>query len=97
MTNMQPFASSSVKLVSPAVTNGGMSHPQGIGDVIVLIIMVLVGGETGLQWMKEFLGNCTSCTVDAVALHWYSSSASDLQNHIQQAYADFGKPIWVTG
>ena len=76
-TNMQPFAGGSVKLVSPAVTNGG--------------------GETGLQWMKEFLGNCTSCQIDAVALHWYSSSASDLQNHVQQAWADFGKPIWITG
>ena len=76
-TYMQPFAGGNVKLVSPAVTNGG--------------------GETGLQWMTEFIGNCTSCQIDAVALHWYSSSASDLQNHVQQAWADFGKPIWITG
>ena len=51
----------------------------------------------GLQWMSEFMGNCTSCTIDVVALHWYSSAPSDLQNHIQQAYSKFGKPIWVTG
>lgn len=75
-TYMQPYASSNVKLVSPAVTNGG--------------------GETGLQWMSEFLGNCTGCTVDVIALHWYSSYAPDFQNHVESAYNMFGKPIWVT-
>lgn len=47
---MQPYASSTVKLGAPAVTNGG--------------------GQTGLTWLTQFLGNCTSCTIDFVPIHW---------------------------
>jgi len=54
------------------------------------------GGEMGLQWTKEFLGNCTGCTVDVIAIHWYSNSASDFQSHVTQANTMFGKPVWVT-
>lgn len=29
------------------------------------------GPPTGLTWLTEFLGNCTSCTIDFVPIHWY--------------------------
>lgn len=50
MTNMEPYAGK-VKLVGPAVTNGG-----------------------GVQWLEQFLGNCTACTIDAIAMHWYDTA-----------------------
>lgn len=48
--NIQPYAGK-VKLVGPAVTNGG-----------------------GVQWLQQFMGNCTGCTMDAIAMHWYDSA-----------------------
>ncbi|KAF7966055.1 hypothetical protein HWV62_40244 [Athelia sp. TMB] len=48
--HMEPYAGK-VKLVGPAVTNGG-----------------------GVQWLQQFLGNCTECTIDAIAMHWYDSA-----------------------
>lgn len=32
------------------------------------------GAPMGVEWMKEFMGNCTGCHIDAVAMHWYDSA-----------------------
>lgn len=28
----------------------------------------------GVEWLQQFLGNCTGCTIDAVAMHWYDTA-----------------------
>lgn len=28
----------------------------------------------GVQWLQQFLGNCTGCTIDAIAMHWYDTA-----------------------
>lgn len=79
MNYMQPFASSTVKLGAPAVTNGGP--------------------PTGLTWLGQFLGNCTSCTIDFVPIHWYCgyNNINYFTSYIQQAHqAANGRNIWIT-
>ena len=59
------------------------------------------GGEVGLAWLKKFMGACSSCTVDFIAIHWYGDAneygLEALKQHIKdtQAVAD-GRPIWLT-
>ncbi|KYR01393.1 phosphoribosylglycinamide formyltransferase [Tieghemostelium lacteum] len=49
-----------------------------------------------VQWYKDFLGNCTGCRVDAVSLHLYYCSATDMMNKITKLYEATGKPVWLT-
>lgn len=32
------------------------------------------GAPSGVTWMQDFLGNCTTCTIDAIAMHWYDTA-----------------------
>ncbi|KAL8291625.1 hypothetical protein RQP46_001883 [Phenoliferia psychrophenolica] len=78
---MEPLKSTTVKLVSPAVTNGNQSEPA-----------------IGIPWLQQFIGNCSSCQIDAVALHWYdvTSNTAYFQTYLTEAYAILKKPIWLT-
>lgn len=70
---IQPLKAQGVKLVTPAVTNGG----------------------SGLAWMDQFFGNCTGCTADAVAIHWYGGWTGDLEPFVE-SFEKYNKPIWLT-
>ncbi|RMY46953.1 hypothetical protein D0863_15740 [Hortaea werneckii] len=52
----------------------------------------------GFEWLDQFLGNCTDCTVDFIAIHWYANmyAFGYLQDYVRQAYERYGKPIWLT-
>ncbi|KAK4699469.1 hypothetical protein P7C70_g6791, partial [Phenoliferia sp. Uapishka_3] len=56
------------------------------------------GPPMGITWMSEFLGNCTTCHVDAIAAHWYDSATNFgyFTNYFTDMYKTFGKPIWIT-
>jgi hypothetical protein len=52
-------------------------------------------------WLDQFFAACTNCQVDALAVHWYSCSASDLQAYIRGTSSSpgmtkYNKPIWLT-
>jgi hypothetical protein len=52
-------------------------------------------------WLDQFFAACTNCQVDALAVHWYSCSASDLQGYIRGTSSSpgmtkYNKPIWLT-
>jgi Glycosyl hydrolase catalytic core/F5/8 type C domain len=52
-------------------------------------------------WLDQFFAACANCQVDAIAVHWYSCSASDLQGYIHgtgssPAMTKYNKPIWLT-
>ncbi|GAA5831801.1 hypothetical protein JCM5353_006172 [Sporobolomyces roseus] len=74
MSAMEPLAKKNIKLISPAVSNG---------------VKTADGAPMGVPWMMEFLEACSSCTIDAVALHWYDA-------HIEESHATLSKPIWIT-
>ncbi|KUJ08495.1 uncharacterized protein LY89DRAFT_599598 [Mollisia scopiformis] len=56
------------------------------------------GSPMGLTWLENFISACTSCTIDAVAIHWYNGgTAADFQSYVQQAYTAGGnRPLWIT-
>ncbi|KAL8287640.1 hypothetical protein RQP46_003498 [Phenoliferia psychrophenolica] len=59
------------------------------------------GPPLGITWMSDFLGNCSTCHIDAIAAHWYDSAtarpqARDVRNYFTDMYNKFGKPIWIT-
>lgn len=54
---MEPYAGQ-MKLVSPAVTNGAYAQD---------------GSPMGVNWMSQFLGNCTGCHISAIGMHWYDA------------------------
>jgi hypothetical protein len=52
-------------------------------------------------WLDQFFAACANCQVDALAVHWYSCNASDLQNYIRgggssPGMVKYNKPIWLT-
>ncbi|KAF2497957.1 hypothetical protein BU16DRAFT_457143, partial [Lophium mytilinum] len=57
------------------------------------------GSPMGLTYLSNFLGNCTSCQVDFIPIHWYSdaSQIADFKSQVQNAYSiGGGRPLWIT-
>ena len=57
----------------------------------------------GKQWLLEWMQACGGwdgsqggCTVDFVALHWYDINSTAFIQYLEDFYATFQKPIWVT-
>ena len=71
------------RLVGPAVADCG----EGLGGECTY---------SSLDWYREFLGNCTGCRVDAVALHLYYCSAQDQINKLTALYELTQRPVWLT-
>ncbi|KAK7215837.1 hypothetical protein V2G26_003840 [Clonostachys chloroleuca] len=59
------------------------------------------GAGWGIQWLREFEGNCTQllnrkCEYDFVPVHWYDNFGG-FMSHIDEAIAEFPDArIWVT-
>jgi hypothetical protein len=49
----------------------------------------------GLEWMDQFLGNCSGCRIDAIAIHTFEYYPGGTKYWIDQ-FAKYGKPIWLT-
>lgn len=71
------------RLVGPAVADCG----QGLGGQCTY---------SALDWYRQFLGNCTGCRIDAVALHLYYCSAQDQINKLTALYELTLRPVWLT-
>ena len=63
------------------------------------------GGTMGLSWLSDFMSECSACTIDFVAIHWYVQYSDfahlvDMVNYIKNqtttAYIKTGKPVWIT-
>lgn len=58
------------------------------------------GSPYGLTYLKNFINNCTGCTIDFINLHWYSNKyagATYFESYINSARAIAnGRPIWIT-
>ncbi|OJJ44477.1 hypothetical protein ASPZODRAFT_47325, partial [Penicilliopsis zonata CBS 506.65] len=54
----------------------------------------------GLDWFEEFMADCGSCEISALAVHWYGDSVSELKTFITEAIttaADYGiSEVWLT-
>ncbi|EGO21603.1 hypothetical protein SERLADRAFT_372243 [Serpula lacrymans var. lacrymans S7.9] len=57
----------------------------------------VTNGPTGTPWLAQFLGNCTSCDIDFMPLHWYGEGVGNFYNYIWSFHGEFSAyPLWVT-
>ncbi|KAF8314951.1 hypothetical protein DL93DRAFT_2057831 [Clavulina sp. PMI_390] len=56
----------------------------------------MANGAAGIPWMQQFLGNCSSCSVDFTVVHYYYINSSDFISYLNGYHDAFQKPIWVT-
>ena len=54
----------------------------------------------GLSWLSDFLGGCSDCGVEALAVHWYGDDLDDFIKFVKQSM-DLAKKnniaeLWVT-
>lgn len=98
-TYMEPFYGKA-KLISPAITNSaGKPGSSSLAcDDPPAADHDLISTGIGSPWMDQFLGNCSSCHIDAIAMHWYDSATNTgyINAYFDDAATRWGKKIWVT-
>ncbi|KAF3386497.1 Alkali-sensitive linkage protein 1 [Penicillium rolfsii] len=54
----------------------------------------------GLSWFEEFMGDCSSCGITGLAVHWYGNTADEFTSFVEQAIStatSYGlSEVWVT-
>lgn len=50
----------------------------------------------GFDWVGQFLGNCTGCQVDRIALHYYDITAQGFIDWVTKFHDAYGRDIWIT-
>ncbi|EIW85422.1 hypothetical protein CONPUDRAFT_162621 [Coniophora puteana RWD-64-598 SS2] len=66
-------------------------------DGVALGGPAVTAAPSGIPWLQQFLGNCTSCTFDFIPLHWYGDGVGNFYNYIWEFHGEFPSyPIWVT-
>ncbi|KAB8074718.1 hypothetical protein BDV29DRAFT_173188 [Aspergillus leporis] len=43
------------------------------------------GDDMGLGWMRQFLEQCTDCSMSVLAVHWYGASADEFKTFVTEA------------
>ncbi|KAF8639652.1 hypothetical protein AX17_000917 [Amanita inopinata Kibby_2008] len=61
-----------------------------------LISPACTNGLSGKQWIEDFIKACNGCQIDAIALHYYGTSAQDMIKYLIDFHQTFQRPIWVT-
>jgi hypothetical protein len=72
---------------------------QFTGKVKIRALVVSNSSSKGIAWMKQFLRNCTSCTIEFVPFHKYASlyATKYFADYMQQIHAAVGyKKLWIT-
>ncbi|KAJ5214970.1 hypothetical protein N7468_010649 [Penicillium chermesinum] len=54
----------------------------------------------GLDWFEQFIGQCSSCDITGLAVHWYGPSADEFKTFIESAIDTATRhglsEVWVT-
>ncbi|PPQ74906.1 hypothetical protein CVT26_011401 [Gymnopilus dilepis] len=61
-----------------------------------LISPAVTSGPGGKPWLQSFLGACSGCSVDNIALHWYGTDPQAFISYVEDFHNTFKKNIWVT-
>jgi len=59
----------------------------------------VTNGAGGLPWLREFIGNCSGCTIDFIPIHWYATippTNEYFRDYVTSFHTTFNKPIWIT-
>lgn len=96
----EPDYSGQANLGYDAAATGWMTYMQPFAGKATLVSPAVTNGGApmGLTWLSNFISACSSCTIDAVAIHWYNGgTAADFQTYVKKAYAAGGnRPLWIT-
>lgn len=96
----EPDYSGQSNLGTAAAAAGWLTYMEPFAGKAKLVSPAVTNGGApmGLTWLEGFMSACSSCTIDAVAIHWYNGgTAADFQAYIAQAYAAGGnRPLWIT-
>jgi hypothetical protein len=65
-------------------------------DGYTLVSPACSSRPNALPWMQQFMGNCTGCTVDIIAMHYYDITVDGFQSWVTEFYNTFNTHIWVT-
>lgn len=102
---MQPFAAAAAAASGPSNTTTTNNSSSSAGGITLRIGAPAVtnNGNSGLDYLSQFLGNATAMnlTIDFLNLHWYASpyNIDYFTQYLTQAYAVTGRsryPVWVT-
>jgi len=61
-----------------------------------LPLVAPVTSGKNMQWLDEFIGNCTGCRFDYVAAHVYTCNVGDTMDYLQTLHNTYNKPVWLT-
>lgn len=78
---------------------GYTRYMQPFADTASLGAPAVSNGPGGLEWLSDFLNECTSCQIDFVPIHWYDSAGNIdyFYSYIQKARGVAGdRPLWIT-
>ncbi|KJA27610.1 glycoside hydrolase family 128 protein [Hypholoma sublateritium FD-334 SS-4] len=51
----------------------------------------------GKVWLQDFIKACNGeCTIDFISTHWYGTNTTLFQQHVEDYYNTFQKPLWIT-
>lgn len=74
-----------------------MQYIQPLKDEGYLLVTPATSSDPdGLPWMQQFMGNCTGCSYDYVAVHYYDVTAQGFIDYLNLWHNTFNLPIWVT-
>ncbi|KAG2149384.1 hypothetical protein DEU56DRAFT_62595 [Suillus clintonianus] len=86
-SNIEPMAAAStwMQYIQPLKANGVRLGSPAVSNA-----------PSGTPWLSQFFGNCTGCTIDFVALHWYGDGLDNFKNYVESFHEKFSSPLWVT-
>ncbi|KAI5120512.1 hypothetical protein M0805_000097 [Coniferiporia weirii] len=67
-----------------------------VDEGYTLLAPVTSSNPDGLTWVQQFFQQCTGCHISGIPLHYYGTSASEMQTYIELWSSTFNLPIWVT-
>ncbi|KAM3458413.1 hypothetical protein MY3296_000619 [Beauveria thailandica] len=53
----------------------------------------------GLNWLQDFLNQCSGCHIDFIPVHWYGGAANenDFESYVNNVCSmSGGRPVWIT-
>lgn len=57
----------------------------------------VTSGDSGLPWLSAFLAQCSGCTINFLAVHWYGEGAPNFILYLQKVHSMYPNyKIWVT-
>ena len=82
-TYMTPLATGNTRIGAPSVSNGVGVNP-------------ITGQVQGLEFLSQFLSQCSGCKIGFVDIHWYGADFNNFKQHVSDTQAVAGGlPIWI--